>query len=118
MPSKGYVFFDSSPVFTRIPGSTVKAGEVAWFDGKEPLYSGWRAAAIDGGELATEAAIGQGQVVLIGFEATFRSTPHARSSSSLTACITAAPCRRSCKDVQLLESHSGRRLRTQAAFFV
>jgi hypothetical protein len=78
MPSKGYVFFDSSPVFTRIPGSAVKAGKVAWFDGKEPLYSGWAVGQqyLDGGELATEAAIGKGKLVLIGFEATFRSTPH------------------------------------------
>ena len=78
MPSQGYVFFDSSPVFQRIPGAKIQAGKVAWFDTKEPLYSGWAVGQekLEGGELATEAAIGQGKLVLIGFEATFRSTPH------------------------------------------
>jgi len=78
MPEKGYVFFDSSPVFDRIPGSKLQPSKVAWFEGKEPLYSGWAVGQdyLDGGELATDAAVGQGRLVLIGFEATFRSTPH------------------------------------------
>ena len=79
MPKAGYVFFDSSPVFARTDDSTVKASKVAWFEGKEPLHSGWAVGQqyLDGGELATEATIGKGKVILIGFEATFRSTPHA-----------------------------------------
>ena len=78
MPSKGYVFFDSSPVFDRIPNSKLSPTKVAWFEGKEPLYSGWAVGQeyLDGGELATEASVGQGKLVMIGFEATFRSTPH------------------------------------------
>ena len=78
MPSQGYVFFDSSPVFSRIPGSKLQLSKVAWFAGKEPLYSGWAVGQeyLDGGELATDAAVGQGRLVMIGFEATFRSTPH------------------------------------------
>ena len=79
MPKKGYVFFDSSPVFARTETSTVKASKVAWFNGKQALHSGWAVGQeyLDGGELATEATIGKGKVVLIGFEATFRATPHA-----------------------------------------
>jgi hypothetical protein len=79
MPDKGYVFFDSSPVFDRKEDSSVKATKVAWFDESHPLYSGWAVGQqyLQGGELATEAQIGKGHLVLIGFEATFRGTPHA-----------------------------------------
>jgi hypothetical protein len=78
MPEKGYVFFDTSPVFSRPAGSTVKASKVAWFESKQPLYSGWAVGQdlLYGGELATQASIGQGKLVMIGFEATFRATPH------------------------------------------
>jgi hypothetical protein len=78
MPAKGYVFFDDSPTFDRPAGMAVKAAKVAWFSSKTPLYSGWAVGQeyLDGGELATEAPIGKGRLVLIGFEATFRSTPH------------------------------------------
>jgi hypothetical protein len=79
MPDTGYVFFDSSPVFKRIEDSPVKASKVAWFEGKKTLHSGWAVGQeyLDGGELATEASLGKGKAVIIGFEATFRSTPHA-----------------------------------------
>ncbi|WP_438479837.1 M14 family metallopeptidase [Oleiharenicola lentus] len=79
MPEKGYVFFDSSPVFERTTDTKVTANKIAWFEGKEPLHSGWAVGQeyLDGGELASEATIGKGKVVIIGFEATFRSTPHA-----------------------------------------
>ena len=78
MPEKGYVFFDTSPVFNRPAGSIVKASKVAWFESKQPLYSGWAVGQdlLYGGELATQASIGQGKLVMIGFEATFRATPH------------------------------------------
>jgi hypothetical protein len=80
MPEKGYVFFDSSPVFNRPEGSTVQANKVAWFAGKETLFSGWALGQeyLDGGELATEAAVGKGHLVLIAHEATFRGTPHSQ----------------------------------------
>jgi hypothetical protein len=79
MPEKGYVFFDDSPTFRRPPNMAVKANKVAWFSGKDSLYSGWAVGQeyLDGGELATEASVGKGKLVLIGFEATFRGTPHA-----------------------------------------
>ncbi|HEY0968847.1 MAG TPA: M14 metallopeptidase family protein [Opitutaceae bacterium] len=79
MPSKGYIFFDDSPVFNRpADTSTVHASKVAWFEGKQALYSGWAVGQeyLDGGELATEASVGAGKLVLLGLEATFRATPH------------------------------------------
>jgi hypothetical protein len=79
MPDDAYIFFDSSPVFDRKDDSSVKATKVAWFEDKAPLYSGWAVGQqyLQGGELATSAQIGKGNLVLIGFEATFRATPHA-----------------------------------------
>jgi hypothetical protein len=78
MPDAGYVFFDSSPVFRLNPDATPKLSRVTWFDTKAPLYSGWAIGQeyLDGGDLATEASVGAGKIVLIGYEATFRATPH------------------------------------------
>ena len=78
MPSDGFVFFDSSPVFDRKETADIKANKVAWFEGKDLLVSGWAVGEeyLDGGELATDAKIGDGKLVLISFEATFRATPH------------------------------------------
>jgi hypothetical protein len=78
MPSEGYVFFDSSPVFQLKDDAKTKLSRVAWFDTKTPLYSGWAIGQehLDGGGMATQASIGAGKVVLTSFEATFRGTPH------------------------------------------
>jgi hypothetical protein len=78
MPSDGYIFFDSNPVFDLDPSARIQAHRVAWFGSKAPLYSGWAVGQqyLENGELATEASVGQGKLVLIGFEATFRGTPH------------------------------------------
>jgi len=78
MPDSGYVFFDSNPVFDVDSGGPVKPNRVAWFDSKEPLYSGWAVGQnyLDGGQAAVEASVGEGKLVLIGFESTFRATPH------------------------------------------
>ncbi len=79
MPSEGYAFFDSSPVFKLKSDGPTKLSRVIWFDSKAPLYSGWAVGQqyLDGGDMATEASIGAGKIVLIGIEATFRGTPHA-----------------------------------------
>lgn len=79
MNPEGYVFFDSSPVFKRDETAEIKASKVVWFEGKDNLYSGWAMGQeyLDGGELATNARVGKGSLVLIGLEATFRATPHA-----------------------------------------
>ncbi len=78
MPSHGYVFFDSNPVFDIDPSARISATRVASFDSDAPLYSGWAIGQnyLKGGEIATEASVGAGKLVLISFEATFRATPH------------------------------------------
>lgn len=78
MPTEGFVFFDSSPVFKLNFEGTPKPSRLIWFDSKEPLYSGWALGQsyLENGDLATEGAVGAGRVVLIGLEATFRATPH------------------------------------------
>ncbi len=78
MPKKGYVFFDSSPVFDIDP-SAPKTTTAVWFDSKTPLYSGWGLGQehLIGGKMAAETSMGQGRLVLISLEATFRGTPHA-----------------------------------------
>ena len=77
MPAHGYVFFDNDPVFDLEASSP--AHRVAWFEGKDALYSGWAwgGSLLDGGNVAAEATVGHGKVVLLGLEATFRATPHA-----------------------------------------
>jgi hypothetical protein len=79
MEDRGYAFFDSSPVFKLKADGTQKLSRVIWFDGKKPLYSGWAMGQeyLDGGDMATEASVGAGKIVLIGIEATFRGIPHA-----------------------------------------
>jgi hypothetical protein len=79
MSPHGYVFFDSSPVFDIGTGPGPKTNKVVWFTGKHPLFSGWALGEeyLDGGDLAAETSIGQGKLVLIALEATFRGTPHA-----------------------------------------
>jgi len=79
MPKKGYVFFDSSPVFDIDASAQPKTNTVIWFDSKTPLYSGWGLGQqyLDGGKMGAEASIGQGKLVLVSLEATFRGTPHA-----------------------------------------
>ncbi len=76
---KGYVFFQDSLTFNRPEGVPVHGERVVWFDEAEPLYSGWAIGQqyLRGGELATDANLGQGKLVLIGLEATFRATPQA-----------------------------------------
>jgi hypothetical protein len=72
------VDFDSSPVFHITPNDAVKPANVAWYSGKETLDSGWALgqAYLDGGTAIAEATIGQGKVIVIGPEVTFRGQPH------------------------------------------
>lgn len=76
---KGYVFFQNSLTFNRPEGVPMHGEKVVWFDDPAPLYSGWAIGQqyLLGGELATDASIGKGKLVLIGLEATFRATPQA-----------------------------------------
>jgi hypothetical protein len=102
MPNEGYVFFDSSPVFTLKGDGATKPERIVWFEGKNSLYSGWAVGQpyLDGGDMATEGSVGAGKVVLLGLEATFRGTPHSTYKilfnslyigSSAPATKTAAP---------------------------
>jgi hypothetical protein len=78
MPKTADVDFDSSPVFHITPSDSVKTTNVAWYAGKETLDSGWALgqAYLDGGTAVAEANVGQGKVIVIGPEVTFRGQPH------------------------------------------
>ena len=80
MPKKVDVFFDNSPVFNLEPtADTKKPYPVAWFSGTQVLDSGWAWGQqyLDGGTAIAEATVGEGKVVLLGPEVTFRAQPHA-----------------------------------------
>ena len=74
MPAQAHVFFDNSPVFKL--GAGLKP--VAWFSGKETLTSGWAQGQenLDGGAAVAEASLGEGKVLVMGPEVTFRGEPH------------------------------------------
>ena len=80
MPNQVDVFFDNSPVFRLEPNAELKkTSAVAWFSGSAPLDSGWAWGQqyLDGGTAVAEATVGEGKVMMLGPEATFRSQPHA-----------------------------------------
>ena len=80
MPPQVDVFFDNSPVFRLEPDAELKhTSAVAWFSGTEVLDSGWAWGQqyLDGGTAVAEASVGEGKVVLLGPEVTFRDQPHA-----------------------------------------
>jgi len=80
MPSQVDVFFDNSPVFGMEPDAQQKkTSAVAWFSGNNLLDSGWAWGQqyLNGGAAAAEATVGEGKVVMLGPEVTFRSQPHA-----------------------------------------
>jgi hypothetical protein len=80
MPPVVDVFFDSSPVFKLEPTAEMKhTSAVMWFSGTEPLDSGWAWGQqyLDGGTAVAEATVGEGKVMLLGPEVTFRAQPHA-----------------------------------------
>ncbi len=66
------VFFDSSPVFKiTAPG---QAKSVSWFEGADPLLSGWAwgQKALDGTSGIVDASYGAGKVFLLGPEVAMR----------------------------------------------
>ncbi|HVO99078.1 MAG TPA: M14 metallopeptidase family protein [Bryobacteraceae bacterium] len=75
MPKTVEVFFDNSPVFDV--GAGVKP--VASFAGKQTLDSGWAWGQdlLDGSTAVAEAKVGEGKVLIMGPEVTFRGEPHA-----------------------------------------
>ncbi len=79
MPSEVEMFFDSSPVFKLGPDAKTKnTSSVAWFEGANPLDSGWAWGQkyLDGGTAVADAKVGEGHVTLMGPEVTFRGEPH------------------------------------------
>jgi hypothetical protein len=79
LPENLDVFFDNSPVFRLQPDATMKqVRPLAWFDGPEPLRSGWAwgQGYLNGGTAGIEAVVGKGKLYLFGPEITFRAQPH------------------------------------------
>lgn len=72
------VMFAGSPVFKLPDGDAKGLKRVAWYDGKEPLRSGWAwgQSALDGGVAIAEAEVGKGRLVLCGPQILFRGQPH------------------------------------------
>jgi hypothetical protein len=75
MPKTVEMFFDNSPVFKA--GAGVK--KVAGFVGKDTLDSGWAWGQeyLDGATAVAEGQVGEGKVLIMGPEVTFRGEPHA-----------------------------------------
>lgn len=79
MPAKADVYFDASPVFHVQPAGLAQGiRPVAWFDSTTPLRSGWAWGQhyLKGGAAAVEASVGEGKLVLLGPEVTFRAQTH------------------------------------------
>jgi hypothetical protein len=78
MPETADVFFDNNPVFRLSPEAKAKgANPVAWFAGKDTLDSGWAQGQqlLDGAAAVVEAREGEGKVLVMGPEVTFRGEP-------------------------------------------
>jgi hypothetical protein len=72
------VMFSASPTF-RLPDAKKKGLEqVAWFDSKTPLQSGWALGQehLQGGVAVIDANVGQGKLVLYGPQILYRAQPH------------------------------------------
>jgi len=77
--ARGVVFFDNSPVMRLGPDAALRGIKpIAWFEGAQPLKSGWAWGQnyLDGGVAMAEARYGQGTLYLYGPEITFRAQPH------------------------------------------
>jgi hypothetical protein len=74
MPEYADFFFESSPAFRVKPGADV----IAWYDGPEPLRSGWAwgQKVLENAAAVVEVNVGKGKLVLYGPEILFRSQPH------------------------------------------
>lgn len=79
MDDRADFFFNNSPVFKLEKGAEA-AGlkQVAWFDSKEPLRSGWAWGQhhLEGGTAIIEAPVGKGKLLLFGPEILNRAQPH------------------------------------------
>jgi hypothetical protein len=72
------VFFNDSPVFKLAPEAMARGVKpVAWF-GSSPLRSGWAWGEkyLEGGVAVAEVPVGEGKLMMMGPEITFRAQPH------------------------------------------
>lgn len=79
MEDKADIFFDGSPVFKLGPEALAKGVKpVLWFGSPKPLKSGWAWGQqyLEGGVAIAEAPVGEGTLVMMGPEVTFRAQPH------------------------------------------
>ncbi|HEV2131340.1 MAG TPA: hypothetical protein VGR27_09575, partial [Longimicrobiaceae bacterium] len=73
------VFFDNSPVFTLGPDAEAQGiRRIAWYDGPEPLRSGWAWGQnhLEEGAAIVKAPVGRGTLYLFGPEVLYRAQPH------------------------------------------
>jgi hypothetical protein len=79
MPEKVDMFFDNSPVFRLAPNaSSEKTVAAAWFSTPHSLVSGWAWGQeyLNGGTAAVAGKLGDGNVIALGPEVSFRGEPH------------------------------------------
>lgn len=79
MPKEADVFFENSPVFDLLPDAGTKRTQaVAWFESAAPLDSGWAWGQqyLKDGVAVAEAQVGEGKVIALGPEVTFRGQSH------------------------------------------
>ncbi|MFN9461239.1 MAG: hypothetical protein ACK6D7_28255 [Acidobacteriota bacterium] len=72
------VFFNDSPVFKLAPAAMARGVKpVAWF-GSSPLRSGWAWGEkyLEGGVAIADVPVGEGRLLMMGPEITFRAQPH------------------------------------------
>ena len=79
MATTADVFFDNSPVFRLKPEASLKGVKpVMWFDGENPLRSGWAWGQkyLQDGVAVVDASFGKGKLFMFGPEIAFRAQPH------------------------------------------
>jgi hypothetical protein len=77
MPEQVDVMFANSPTF-KPPPDAKGLRQIAWFDTKTPLRSGWAWGQehLDGGVAIAEAQVGAGRLIVFGPQVLFRAQPH------------------------------------------
>ncbi|HEX9940366.1 MAG TPA: hypothetical protein VGB15_24745, partial [Longimicrobium sp.] len=93
MRGQADVMFAESPVMRLGPDAAARGvRRIAWYQGAEPLRSGWAWGQqyLDGGVAAAEASVGRGRLFLFGPEIAFRAQPHGTFKLLFNALYSAA----------------------------